>query len=42
MINGELKFKILGGILDDAFMLLHLFYYVVWFLFYFIWICKSL
>jgi hypothetical protein len=33
-----IKFKIIGGIFDDAFMLLYLFYSVVWFWFYLIWI----
>jgi hypothetical protein len=37
---GIKKFKILGEIFDDAFMLLHLFYSVVWFWFYLIWIWK--
>jgi hypothetical protein len=30
-INGDKNFKIIGGIIDDAFMLLHLIYFEVWF-----------
>jgi hypothetical protein len=42
IINGELGFKILDRVFDDAFMLLHLFYFVVWNLFYLVWIRNSL
>jgi hypothetical protein len=30
-IQWGIKFKILGGIFDDAFMLLNLIYFMVWF-----------